>query len=221
MPQSDSPNPQGKGLVPILEAMAAYPRRRDTYRSPAQVLQAYMISRLVLCADFGFKPVPGQSYYLYLHDQGLNLSLIGPNEWGAGSRKGAQYLACCYLRPDMLWDLSDLQIGSEEQESEGQGQESEEQEGREQESERKQGMRARLQELVRELASGPIADLKSDVPLEKALPDYDHRLAFNQRVLANALSQTMRFHFEARLNQSLPRLLVEHHVQSLLPFGEQ
>ena len=214
MPQSDSPNPQGKGLAPILEAMAAYPRRRDTYRAPAQVLQAYMISRLVLCADFGFKPVPGQSYYLYLHDQGLNLSLIGPDEWGAGSRKGEQYLACCYLRPDMLWDLSDLQLGSEGTESEGQ-----ERQG--QKSEDREGMRARLQELVRELAAGPIADLKSVVPLEEALPDYDHRLAFNQRVLANALSQTMRFHFEARLNQSLPGLLVEHHVQSLLPFGEQ
>lgn len=96
-------NPQGKGLVPVLEAWHGAQPRAVEAKTGQRILSDYFTSLLVLSADFGFKPRPGVQYHLYLVEQRWQLSLIAPAEWGA--RLPGAYLGRCHLRPDMTWEL--------------------------------------------------------------------------------------------------------------------
>jgi hypothetical protein len=96
-------NPQGKGLVPVLEAWQGAQPRGVAEKSAGRILTDYFITLLVLSADFHFRPVPGRAYYLYLRDARWRLSLISPEEWG--KRLPGQCLGCCRLQPDMTWSL--------------------------------------------------------------------------------------------------------------------
>ena len=76
---------------------------------PEEFLRDYCISSLILAAEFRFKPVVGNTYYLYAVDRGWSLSLIAPHEWG--DRRGGTFLARCRLRSDMTWEAV-LDVGS-------------------------------------------------------------------------------------------------------------
>jgi hypothetical protein len=98
-----SPNPQGKGLVPLLDAwQRAQPTelRRST---PRQVLSSYITGLLVLSAKFHFLPVPGSPYHLYWRENEWQLSMISPAEWGG--RLSMEHLGHCTLNADRTWTL--------------------------------------------------------------------------------------------------------------------
>ena len=102
---SENPNPQGKGLSPILAtleesraAAAAVPPKHIE-----QVSTELFTSLFVLESDFRFKPTPGRSYWLY-HKRGrFWLSLIPPGEWDETDY--GRYIGECSLQPDMTWTL--------------------------------------------------------------------------------------------------------------------
>ena len=105
----DNPNPQGKGQVAILNDWQAFRPFAPKPKSAAQSLADFFTSMLVLNADFRFKPVVGQHYYLYWRDsdeQNLDwhLSLIEPNRWG--SRDAGICLGRCELHADMTWSIA-------------------------------------------------------------------------------------------------------------------
>lgn len=96
-------NPQGKGLVPILEAWHGAQARQVVAKPARQVLSDYFTSLLVLSAEFQFKPCLGVSYHLYWCEPKWQLSLIAPQEWG--KKMPGEYLGQCCLRDDMTWQL--------------------------------------------------------------------------------------------------------------------
>ncbi len=101
--KQQTPNPQGKGLVPILRDWETVQPTVLGPKSHAEFLRGYCVSSLVLAAHFRFKPVVGQHYFLYASEQGWSLSLIAPEEWG--QRKVGEFVARCRLRPDMTWKM--------------------------------------------------------------------------------------------------------------------
>ena len=96
-------NPQGKGLVPVLEAWHGAQPQGVGEKSAGRILTDYFVTLLILSADFDFRPVPGCAYYLYLCDTRWRLSLISPEEWG--DRMPGSGLGRCRLQTDMTWSL--------------------------------------------------------------------------------------------------------------------
>jgi hypothetical protein len=100
-----NPNPQGKGLVPVLQGLQQHWER--VHIQPKQIEQVSLelfTSLFVLQSDFRFNPVPGQDYWLYRCSQGYRLLLVGPDEW---SGKAPGYcIGCCNLHQDRTWTLS-------------------------------------------------------------------------------------------------------------------
>jgi hypothetical protein len=98
-----NPNPQGKGMVPVLRDWASMQPALAGPKAPAVFLRDYCLSSLVLSANFRFKPVVGNIYFLYAGEDEWSLSLIAPQEWG--ERKVGEFVARCSLRPDMTWEM--------------------------------------------------------------------------------------------------------------------
>ncbi|MDG2048242.1 MAG: DUF2452 domain-containing protein [Halioglobus sp.] len=98
-----NPNPQGKGVVPILKDWSMLQPTVTGPKGAAEFLRDYAVSSLILTANFGFKPVIGNTYFLYTGEKGWTLSLISPSEWGQSSP--GEFLARCRLRIDMTWEM--------------------------------------------------------------------------------------------------------------------
>ena len=96
-------NPQGKGLVMVLQQMTATAPAEIRPKSTDEALLDYWCSSLVLSAAFKFRVVPDTPYYLYRVDGEWQLSLISPEEWGRGLP--GDYIAECQLNMDMTWKL--------------------------------------------------------------------------------------------------------------------
>lgn len=105
-PVNKQPNPQGKGLVPVMDSLAASRARIDVPpKQIDQISSELFTSLFVLHSKFQFKPVTGKVYYLYRrHKQGFHLSMIAPQEWG-GTGFG-QFIGECVLQQDITWTLS-------------------------------------------------------------------------------------------------------------------
>lgn len=110
-----TPNPQGKGLVPVLVALSA-----ASYRSIAlpkqieQIAGELFTSMFVLESSFGFKPVPGRVYWLYRGSDRYKLSLLSPEQWSAAVY--GQLIGQCVLHADLTWtlELSDGAVNDSE-----------------------------------------------------------------------------------------------------------
>lgn len=103
--KSNSPNPQGKGLVPVLESLvtsraliAAVPKNIQ------QISSELFTSLFVLHSQFQFKPVVNKPYWLYQRDKQFQLSLISPSEWGSNSF--GLIVGECVLQQDITWSLT-------------------------------------------------------------------------------------------------------------------
>ena len=96
-------NPQGKGLVMVLQQIAATAPSEIRPKRAEEALLDYWCSSLVLSAAFKFRVSPDQTYYLYHVDQAWQLSLISPAEWGR-LQPGA-FVATCMLQRDITWKL--------------------------------------------------------------------------------------------------------------------
>ncbi|MDP5054201.1 MAG: DUF2452 domain-containing protein [Congregibacter sp.] len=99
-----NPNPQGKGLVPVLAHWGETRPAAVNAKAPAELLFDWFASVLVLSAKFQFKPALGQTYYLYARNGNWQLSLVGPGEWG--TREVGDCLGICELRSDMTWSIT-------------------------------------------------------------------------------------------------------------------
>ncbi|MCL7419420.1 MAG: DUF2452 domain-containing protein [Methylobacter sp.] len=101
---SKSPNPQGKGLVPVLESLM---QTRKNLAAPAkdilQIANELFTSLFVLNSQIKFKPIVGRTYWLYRKNGIYGLSLIAPEQWSP-SHYG-QFIGACELQPDLTWTL--------------------------------------------------------------------------------------------------------------------
>ncbi|MEH6584363.1 MAG: DUF2452 domain-containing protein [Halioglobus sp.] len=156
------PNPQGKGLVPVLQDWSTMRTGALERKSPADFLRDYCISSLVLSATFGFKPVVEKTYFLYARKKGLSLSLIAPFEWG--NIDSVEFLGSCHLRSDMTWEMS---ISLLDEESNG---------------------LANARTYIREF----LASLSEQSAICDHLPFYTAELPYYQRMLSTALASSLQ-----------------------------
>ncbi len=100
-----NPNPQGKGLVPILQGLDRH--RLDRLLPPKKIDQVQMelfTSMFVLKSDIRFNPLPGRLYYLYQTDGRYKLLMVSPEEWHTPYR--GRYIGECVLHEDRTWSMS-------------------------------------------------------------------------------------------------------------------
>ncbi|MDG2036440.1 MAG: hypothetical protein P8J42_07515 [Pseudomonadales bacterium] len=107
-----SPNPQGKGVVPLLAAWESMSPLTVANKPAGRILGEYFTSLLILSAEFSFKPVPQKSYYLYWKPAlaannkptaPWRLSLIEPDR--LGDLDLGVYVGRCILQYDMTWSI--------------------------------------------------------------------------------------------------------------------
>lgn len=166
------PNPQGKGLVPVLDSL----RESRTLISVApkhinQISTELFTSLFVLHSHFQFKPVVGKSYWLYLreHHNGdqnqhpFQLSLISPQEWG-GDGFGL-FVGECVLQQDITWSLILDPVAEQD---------------------------VMLMALIEKKRDEFETALNSAVTIDDALPFYLDGLPFYQRVFASALANSLK-----------------------------
>lgn len=158
-----NPNPQGKGLVPILRDWASVQPVTTLAKTPDVFLRDYCISSLVLAANFRFKPVPGKAYFLYVRDHKWMMSLIAPREWGQ-SQPGA-FLGCCRLRADMTWEIETAEAGEADE---------------------------LALERAQDFVQGFVAAMGEQDGIVEHLPFYVSELPYYQRLLATALAASLQ-----------------------------
>jgi hypothetical protein len=161
---SINPNPQGKGLTPVLDSLR---ESRISIPAPSkhmeQISSELFTSLFVLHSKFQFKPVVNKKYWLYRRDNQFQLSLISPQEWG-GSGFG-QYIGECMMQEDVTWTLALDERAAQDRELMGL-------------------IEKRRREF--EQALGAADDVT------KALPFYVESLPFYQRVFASALANSLK-----------------------------
>jgi hypothetical protein len=158
---SRTPNPQGKGLVPIMESLdASRPCIVVPAKSIEQVGNELFTSMFVLESEFKFRPVVNKTYWLYRHGDRFRLSLVGPQEWGASQPLG-QCIGECVLHADMTWSLA-LQPDAAGQEE--------------------------LMELIAERRAAFERQLQAVEQVQQVLPVFQASLPFYQRVFAAGLA---------------------------------
>lgn len=161
--KSGKPNPQGKGLVPVLLDLQNHPAAFRKRKSPAEFLRDYCVSSLVLAADFRFKPVINKPYYLYSTSTGWNLSMVSPAEWRDHPPGG--FVASCALREDMTWQV-DFDAGA---------------------------ANAAVREKLEAHAEAFIHSFDHEGTVASALPFYVAELPYYRRVMAAALASSLHY----------------------------
>ncbi|MEM8564769.1 MAG: DUF2452 domain-containing protein [Pseudomonadota bacterium] len=97
-------NPQGKGLVPVLNDWQRMQPATIRHRSARQVLRDYFVGLLVVSAECPFQPRREVDYFLYRVADSWRLSLLSPEDWSA--RQPGPFLGQCRLLEDMTWSLT-------------------------------------------------------------------------------------------------------------------
>lgn len=160
--QDKNPNPQGKGLVPVMQQWAQFRPQQVSVKPSGRLFADYFTSLLILSADFQFKPVVGQYYYLYLKDERWKLSLIEPERWSIG--KGGDCLGRCELHGDMTWSLAPVDTTK---------------------------TNSRLAMALEGFYEHFIDHMDSDKAVKNTLPYYAEHLPFYARMAANGLAQSI------------------------------
>jgi hypothetical protein len=159
-------NPQGKGLVPVVNLWHTFQPVTIEKKSTGQLFAEYFTSLLILSAEFRFKPVQGAIYFLYLKEQGWMLSLIEPERWSREQR--GEYFGSCQLQEDMTWS-----INRDDEESSSPG----------------------IDEALNEFYHQMVSHLDSEKPLIEILPFYLDELPYYRRMAATGLARSMRYSF--------------------------
>ncbi|WP_455209679.1 DUF2452 domain-containing protein [Kaarinaea lacus] len=157
-----NPNPQGKGLTPVLDSIAASrPMVSVPPKHIEQISSELFTSLFVLNSQFQFKPVVGKPYWLYRKEHVFRLSLISPIEWRGSF---GQYVGECQLQRDITWTLIlDDQAAKDKD----------------------------LMQLITEKRAQFEAKLHAADALERILPVFDASLPFYQRLFASALAHSL------------------------------
>ena len=156
-------NPDGKGLVPVMDAFNALRPWLATRKTPETILRDFCLSTLVLSARFDFRVVPNNTYFLYRAPDGWRLSLISPTEWG--QRCPGAFIAEATLATDMTWDMQLCpEIGND----------------------------SKLVDELSQHLQGFLERIAEAGTLEEALPTYEAGLPYQQRMMATALSSSLQ-----------------------------
>ena len=158
-----TPNPQGKGLVPVLAALndARY-QIRVPPKHIAQISSELFTSLFVLESRFSFKPVVGQSYYLYRKANAYQLSLLAPPQWSP--LVYGQFIGRCDLQEDLTWTLDLAEAASADDQ---------------------------LMAAIRDRRAAFESALQQAEQVEDLLPVFQEQLPFYQRVFAAALAGSL------------------------------
>jgi len=158
-----SGNPDGKGLNGFMLDWYRTEPRGVVAKPRRQVLAEFFTSMLVLSAQFKYKPAVGVDNYLYLIDNGWNLSLIAPEQWSDDRYAG--FVGTCVLQRDMTWTIDP----SEQLLSKGP-----------------------LSDALGRFFDAFAETMDTDLTLEEVLPFYVRRMPYWQRLHASALSRSIR-----------------------------
>ena len=165
-----NPNPQGKGLVPVLQGLQQW---RAPVLIPKQIDQIEMelfTSLFVLQSEFKFNPVPGKSYYMYDYGddaaagagQGYRLLLVAPHEWH--TPYPGRFVGECVLQQDRTWTLMlDPELADD----------------------------ARFMERVEALRGKLLGALERAEKIEDVLPAFEDALGYYGRITAFILGKSL------------------------------
>lgn len=109
-----NPNPQGKGLSTVLDALTNSQAKASLPpKNIDQISSELFTSLFVLNTNFEFRPVAGNSYWLYYTKNKFKLYSTAPNEWACG--QPGIFVGECTLQNDVTWTVYlDDQIKSQE-----------------------------------------------------------------------------------------------------------
>jgi len=161
----ENPNPQGKGLRPVL-ALLEESRAPAVMAQPKQIQQISLelfTSLFVLESDFKFKPVRGSNYWLYQKNGRFWLSPIRPDEWR--EEVYGRYIGECELHEDMTWSLELCDEASND---------------------------SKLMAFLEQRWQAFETAMDETETIEEALPRYQGQMPFYQRVYAFALAHSLR-----------------------------
>lgn len=172
---SSHPNPQGKGLIPVMESLMASRSQIDLPpKSFDQIACELFTSLFVLKSDFKFKPIIEKPYWLYRKNGAFRLSLIAPHEWSNASF--GQSIGECIMQEDMTWTFSLSEQASKDK---------------------------KLIEHIEQQRKKFEQNLTDQNRLKQALPIYDAQLPFYQRVFASGLAYSLGVSLDKQLSIDL------------------
>ena len=159
-----SPNPQGKGLVPVLQGLQDHwsqlevpPKHID------QISLELFTSLFVLQSEFRFNPVPHTPYWMYENEGKYRLMLVAPEEWCG--RLPGRCIGLCELQNDRTWTLQLQEVVSADQ-----------------------AFMARIEQQRKELE----AALENAETLDDAMPSHEPSFGYYGRGLAFILGRSLR-----------------------------
>ena len=98
------PNPQGKGLSTVLDALVdSQVKTSLPPKNIDQVSSELFTSLFVLNTNFEFRPVAGNSYWLYHTNDKFKLFSTAPNAWACG--QPGIFIGECVLQNDVTWTI--------------------------------------------------------------------------------------------------------------------
>lgn len=156
-------NPQGKGLSPVANLLAELPAQYIPAKPVSQIADELFTSMFVLNSDFAFKPVVGNSYWLYQKQGRFRLSLISPEEWS--EQVYGFCIGCCTLHEDISWTIELTEKAAADKKF----------------ADYLQSRRGQFEK-----------DLQNADKLETALPGYMEKLPFYQRMLTTVLTYSLK-----------------------------
>ena len=156
-------NPEGKGVNAFMLdwhqsrpcGVVAKPKR--------QLLAEFFTSMLVLSAQFRFRPVVGNTHYLYWIAGNWSLSLISPEEWSDARRDA--FAGTCELHPDMTWTMTPADTLTKENP---------------------------VTDALSRIYDAFASTLDTERTLEDILPFYVAKMPYYQRLYASALSRSVQ-----------------------------
>lgn len=156
-------NPQGKGLVAVVDDFRAFTPKSVFAKTQHQWLADYFTSILVLNAECALKPVINKTYYLYLKDDIWKLSLIEPSAWPADI--SGIYFAACVLHSDRTWSVMPKDKWQHSK-----------------------ILLATIEKIQNEFLNS----LNNEKPLLEQLPFFAEHLPYYRRISANALARSLK-----------------------------
>jgi hypothetical protein len=99
-----SANPQGKGLVAVLDSLQLAKKHLQVSAKNIQQISSELFTSLfILNSQIRFKPTTKQIYWLYVKNKQYQLSLIAPGQWTPA--KYGRFIGACELQTDLTWTL--------------------------------------------------------------------------------------------------------------------
>ncbi len=112
--KQNKPNPQGKGLSTVLDSLVdSQVKTSLPPKNIDQVSSELFTSLFVLNTNFEFRPVAGNSYWLYHTRDKFKLFSTAQNAWACG--QPGIFIGECVLQNDVTWTIQlDQEVSQQE-----------------------------------------------------------------------------------------------------------